>query len=591
MQQGKSEIQLNPTDYAWATLQSLAQRDPQDTKILVDDIEYPALQSDSVGYVIRLSGPKMLRDNLLSLHGMFFDNDQTGRALLWRMFRASVYHLCLHVAVTDYSIYRDFASRFDPNNAIFAISLAEDFAIRGYMQARWPGLVVDTAYANHTSYLRFRNLENEGDLGSKVAANLLCYSMIGRPIAKTRSALDADLEAVHAKLVDYSIEFSKLFGSHENSEEISPEQGESIKMLKLAAATAVAEMLDQHTVTLSNVPSIPYTDSHGQNDLFENSTIVVEQDVKANVLRDAFNELNVSLPQVKITEMERSLEGEAGNILGDWEYTLLTKRRLVELYKQADSTLHFENYVFPSEDYAEFVRTRSKFIGPIKRILEQLRMLKTTNDEVSGQESGYVDIPEAIQVVASESNRNDVFVRDEISKKSEAWAILIDSSKSLENSAADVKDIAVCLSEVANEMIPNSSSWGCYAFNENLYVLKDFSEFYRNSSKGRIGGLSTGLKTYLPDAIRIAAHRLSATGEEIKVMLVASDGFPLGYESIDEELVKSIELVSKAGIQLVGLGIGSSAIQEYFRSNCIANTPYDLMKHFVKTYYELASSF
>jgi hypothetical protein len=581
---------LNPSDYAWATLQSLAQKEPKDTKILVDDIEYPALQSDSVGYIIRLSGPRMLKENLLGLHGMYYDNDQIGRAQLWRMFRASVYHLCMHAAITDYSIYRDFASRIEHNNAIFAISLAEDYSIRGYMQARWPGLVIDTAFANQNSYLRFKNLEDNNDLGDKVAANLLSYTMIGRPIAKTISALDADTSAVHAKLVEYAIEFSKLYGAHENSEEISPEWTDSIRALKLAAASSVSEMLDRHTINLSNVPSIPYTDSHGQNDLFDNSIAASDENLKASVLRDAFNELNVNLSQEKISETEKSLEGEAGNILGDWEYSLLTKRRLVELYKQ-DRNLRFENYIFPSEDYAEFVRTRSKFVGPIKRILEQLRVLKTTNDEVNSQESGYVDMPEAIQVVASKSSRNDVFVRDEISKKSEAWAILIDSSKSLENAAADVKDIAVCLSEVANDMIPNSSSWGCYAFNENMYILKDFSEFYRNSCKGRIGGLSTGLKTYLPDAIRLAGHRLSATGEEIKVMLVASDGFPLGYENIDEELVKSIEFVSKAGIQLVGIGIGSSAIQKYFRSNCVANSPYDLMKHFVKTYYEIASSF
>ncbi len=557
----------------------------------MDNIEYPALEADAVGYVLRLSAPRMVRENLLSLHGMFFDNDQAGRALLWRMFRSSVYHLCLHAAVTDYSIYREFASRFEPNNALFAISLTEDFALRGYMQARWPGLVLETAYANHNSFLRMRDLSGESDLGTKVAANLLSYSMVGKPVVETRSTLDADTETVHAKLVDYGIEFSKLFSSNDSEGRVPSEQMSSISMLKLAAAASVAELLERHAVSFSNVHSIPYTDNHGQNYLFENTIITSDQDFKANSLRDAFNELSVSLPQDKIRENEHALESEAGNILGDWEYSQLTKQRLIDLYRRLDPGSHFENFIFPSEDLAEFMRTRSNLVGPIKRILEQLRTLKTTNDEIAAQESGYVDIPAAIQVVASESSRNDVFIRDELEKKSEAWAILIDSSKSLENSAGEVKEVAVCLAEIANDLISNSSSWACYAFNENLYVLKDFTEFYRSSSKGRIGGLTSGLKTYLPDAIRLAARRLSKTGEDVKVMLVASDGFPLGYEGIDEELVKAIEEVSKSGILMIGLGIGSSTIKNYFRSNCVANGPYDLMKHFVKTYYEISSSF
>ncbi len=140
-------------------------------------------------------------------------------------------------------------------------------------------------------------------------------------------------------------------------------------------------------------------------------------------------------------------------------------------------------------------------------------------------------------------------------------------------------------------MIPNPNSWACYAFNENLYVIKDFSELYGSSSKGRIGGLPTGVKTYLPDAIRIAAKRLQRASEDVKVLLVASDGFPLGYDGIDGELVKSIEQVMNGGTQLVGLGVGSSLISNHFRSNCLVNSPFDLMKHFVKTYYELASTF
>ena len=126
----------------------------------------------------------------------------------------------------------------------------------------------------------------------------------------------------------------------------------------------------------------------------------------------------------------------------------------------------------------------------------------------------------AIQVIATRSNDTDVFQREENETKSEAWAILIDSSKSLETFARDVQEIVVCLAEVAKDLIPNHNSWACYSFNENLYIVKDFSEIYGMRTKSRIGGLDSGLKTYLPDALRLAANRIKNATEEIKVLLV-----------------------------------------------------------------------
>ena len=95
-----------------------------------------------------------------------------------------------------------------------------------------------------------------------------------------------------------------------------------------------------------------------------------------------------------------------------------------------------------------------ELIGPIRLVLDRLKMVRFTVDESQGKESGYVDIPMAIQVVASQSERNDVFIQEENELRSEAWAIVIDSSKSLETFQSEVRDIAVCLTEVAKNLIP-----------------------------------------------------------------------------------------------------------------------------------------
>ncbi|MDH2900044.1 MAG: VWA domain-containing protein [archaeon] len=578
---------MNPTDFAWATVQSIAQRTPKEIKVIVDKTEYPHLERDSVGYLIHLSEPRRVRESLLSLHGLFFDNDNEGKASLWRMYRASLYHLSLHAAATDYSIYQDFAISHNANNAMFAISMAEDFAIRGYAKSMWPGLILDEAYANYITWLRFRDLSMEKDPQILVAANLLSYQMVGKPIAQVLIAdLDRDIESVHASLAKFSSEVEKLY-----TEKIGrPELGLVSKM-KLEAAETIVQLFEKENLYLSNVHSLPYTDSHGKNTLFDSRVIAKDQDKKNAALHASFSELSISLPGNKIRENDDAMMNEGNSILGDWEVQLTQKQRLIELFKTLDPKTHLDEFTFPNEDYAEFVRTRAKLIGPIRRVLEQLRTLNQVADENSGKESGYVDIPVAIQVVASKSDRNDVFVQEETMKKSEAWAILVDSSKSLESLKGQVKDISVCLSEVARDLIPNQNSWAMYSFDNRMYIVKDFNEMYGSQSKGRIGGLANGIKTLLPDAIRIAARRLDNTNEALKVLLVASDGFPLGYEGIDKDLIDTIQKVSRAGIELIGLGIGSSAIAKYFRSNCVIETPFDLMNHFVRTYVELSSSF
>ena len=504
------------------------------------------------------------------------------------MYRASLYHLSLHCAVTDYSIYQDLSISYKANNSMFAISMAEDFALRGYCRVMWPGLVLDEAYANYLCSLRALELSSDASLPDLVAANLLSYQMTGKPLTPVKvEDLDREIEIVHASLTKLSSEAAKVYQSQGKKR---GDLEKSLSKMKVAAAEAVAKLFEDRSLYLSNVHSLPYTDSHGKNSLFGESVIAPDPAKRATVMQDAFSELSITLPGNQVRANDAMLQQEGNAALGDWEYSLMQKERLVSLYKALDPKTHFQEFAFPVEDYAEFVRARARVSGPIRRVLDQLRLTKNIEDEVDMKESGQVDIPLAIQVVASKSDRRDVFVQEEVEKKSEAWAILIDSSKSLESLKGQVRDLAVCLSEVARDLIPDQSSWAVYSFNEKMYIVKDFAEIYGNQAKSRIGGLGNGVGTFLPDAIRIVSKRLAKNTAELKVLLVASDGFPLGYEGIDKELVQAIEVARRGGIQLIGLGIGSSAISKYFRSNCVIESPFDLMNYFVKSYVDLTAT-
>ena len=202
---------MNPTDFAWSSLQSITQLQPKDVKLLVDEIEYPTLGTDSVGYVLHLSMPKKPRDNLYSLHGMYFDNDAHGKSSMWRMYRASVYHLSLHANTTDYRVYRSLQN-YTPsvNNLMFAISTVEDYAIRGHMRSKWPGLLLDCAYASHMTSLRFKNMNEVGDPSTRLAANFLSYSLTGKPIVSLGPELDQQVSQLHESLIDLEVSVTEI---------------------------------------------------------------------------------------------------------------------------------------------------------------------------------------------------------------------------------------------------------------------------------------------------------------------------------------------------------------------------------------------
>ncbi|HZW57354.1 MAG TPA: hypothetical protein VFF30_13780 [Nitrososphaerales archaeon] len=581
---------MNLNEYAWGTTLSISQKKADEIKLLFQDDGYPKLERDSVGYVLRIPTPKQARENVLSLHGMYFDNDDSGKSALWQVFNASLHHLALHSVVTDYSIYRDISpGRGGLNNLMFAISLTEDFAARGLMRAKFPGLLSTMAYANHYAYLRFKDLSERGDIADLFAADLFSLSLVGRLRVPLGEQIDKELTALHKELCSLE-ELSHDIFSHpiEKSQEKGKDPlqefwGNSLTLskLKVQIAELICSTFNRNSVRLSMVHSLPHTESHsGTNYLFEKSAITESPEERERVLELCCKQLGIN-PEGK------SDVATGREILDSWLELLAANQRMIALYRKLDPTSHIENYTMPAEDYAEFVRVRAKLVGPIRSILEQLRQMKTDVDERQNEEAGYIDMQKAIQYVASKNTSNDYFAREEIEKKSEAWAIIIDASKSLEQLQGKVKDIAVCIMEVAKDLFTTPEAWCCLAFNENLFIIKDFKENYSNTVKSRAGGLSSGIKTYLPDALRIAASRLSSMTAEVKAILVISDGYPLGYEGIEKELITTIEKVNKKGILLLGLGVGSSAIQRYFRLNCVINQPSDLMKQFVKTYLDV----
>jgi hypothetical protein len=266
------------------------------------------------------------------------------------------------------------------------------------------------------------------------------------------------------------------------------------------------------------------------------------------------------------------------------------KRREKTLSKLSRATrnLNFASTGFPTCDYISYYKLYTELAPQIRRIIERVRMVKNVLDENMMEESGNIDLQIAIQAVASESPRNDIFTKDENLLKSESWTVLIDSSLSLGGSSEQVKAVSICLAEAAREVM-GPSPWGMFAFSDELYCIKDFTEPYDSQAKSRIGGLIQNGLSYIPDALRACRNLVLEHAKDRNYLILVSDGLPSGYPGIEGEFDVAIKELGRSGIDLAAIGVAGSSINKRIRKAKIISEPSDIVKEFMEIYHGLSS--
>ena len=570
-------------DYAWTNTFQITRKKREELKILLrDNISFPILGKDDQSYVICLAKPKRLPENLVSLHGMVFDSKNAKhRKILWRLFKASVYHLSLHAGFSDFQTYANWAKDKEKNLAIYAVSILEDAVINAHLRARWSPLIPDIAYANAISYLRLKPV-------SLIRNNTL-RTMASTLSSFTAGMIKGTLSQRMQKDVNYLVtclrEIEDLAGKELRSRKKKGNSPNSIINTKIRLVDKMYKRLSRYGEP-AEVPSLPYTEDHGMNSVFYENLIPAEDTIR-ETLKSALAMLG-SKPKHDDFK-ERLFENEVSQVFSTWESRRHTREKILKNYEILGSNTHFSSFEFPQEDYTDYLRRKMYLAGPIRRILNRLRLLKNIGGDDYRHESGILDLQEAIQVVASKSPRMDVFTLEELQSMVESWAILVDASRSLNYFHGEVRGIVLCLAEVAKELLLDKTCWGVFAFSNKFYIVKDFSEVYTNRVRARIGGLNHSGLTYLPDGITLAAEAMKKRNEESQVLVVVSDFFPSGYENIEEELQEKVEKIEKSGIGVIGIGVKSRAVEDYFRISCVVESPYELMKKFAKAFIEYSS--
>jgi hypothetical protein len=294
---------------------------------------------------------------------------------------------------------------------------------------------------------------------------------------------------------------------------------------------------------------------------------------------------HLSILPMEIRTQERDIL-EAKSVYASQE---AQKEKIKKIIKRDKSRrFRFDKILLPSEDFVEYNKIRRRLSGAILRLILSLKQVKT-DDDVEKDEAGLLNVFEAMQVVASQSKRRDVFYREKRRHHIASWTILIDKSKSLSDFKGELKEISICLAEVAHALI-EPYNWGFYAFDSSLFVLKDFDESFTTNTKGRIGCLTPGGATFLPDALRFATNKLITRPSSLNVIIPVTDGQPIGYSGIQEETELAVTEAKKKGVRITAIGLGLNSrkhIKKIFSDFVIVRNLSELVNGFLRLYYML----
>jgi len=549
------------------------EKDPFELKfIIVEDSVYPRLTEDGPIFKIVLPSPQFGEESI-SVLGYEFPDTPKSKQQIAQLFRASVIHLSGHGVTQEVGFYKGWLEGKNPVVASFTTSLVEDIRANAYVAAWFPDRIVDLAFAGGMMLRRLKRIDNIRIQATRLMASLLIYANTG--LRRFTSRQDEDI--VRAL-------FDKMDGFKDVVMESISDEELDIGEDKLKLAKSIYEAVLYHGPIIE-APSLPFTENLGPCSLFP--PMKVDPDLQ---LKKLFNECLEGLSGATASRAQQSWSKVAGSeALQVFDSHFLEKnkeQKILSRYENFALSSRFSSMGFPNQDYTEYLSTKARCKKSTNKMAERLYQAMNEYMEDIRKKHGVLNLADAIQVIASKSDRTDIFLLDEKIQRSFAWSILIDASMSMRHIRDYTRDIAVILAETASKVLLDPTSWSVFAFNDRFEIIKDFNEQYNTKVKSRLGGLEFKGLTYLPDAMEITGRVLGARREELKVMAVISDGWPYGYPNIFPAATEILNQLEAAGMAVIGIGAQSGRMEFIFGAHCTSFTLKEFVNKFGARYFE-----
>jgi hypothetical protein len=557
-------------DYAWA---SSLQKDNTKVKILQDAaLTQPILQADDFGFTITFPTVHKLEDGSISFLGHTFPSDGLGKSKVGRLFRASVIHLTCH---TLSPFQKEKIVRNDSDSIIeaFAKSLINDTYINGYIQASYPDRFFDLAYANALAYQKIKSSERIFTHSTKLMVALLTKLNIGL----VKNSPGVEEEKTVNLLFNDLMALRETFKVSIGGEKVKLDElfDEKVKFIK--------GLLEPFGPFLE-APSFRHTESRGRCSIYSEAE-VLEDDFEG-LFSQSLGALGGNAPNVdNIDQCWRpEQESEALQAFNSDIYQKQREEKILSKISPYAALTKFKGVSIPEEDYTQYLRARSMVQGASRRLLDIFRSAFNYLDEDPRQEMGQLDLAAVIQSLAANKPATDVFSLDEFLQPSYAWSLIFDVSNSMQVKGEYGRALAIAVAEAARELMTDPTSWTFFGFSDKLYVIKDSSESYSKRVRARIGGLKFEGLTYIPDAVAIAGKMLAKRFEEQRCLIVISDGWPYGYANMPLALKEAVDDMVKKGVLVLGIGVETDRMGNFFHLHSSIYQPKDLVKKFASMY-------
>jgi cobaltochelatase CobT len=249
--------------------------------------------------------------------------------------------------------------------------------------------------------------------------------------------------------------------------------------------------------------------------------------------------------------------------------------------------------------YNELLGKVKRFVGPMKKLLEQHLKVMENSKWFGEQERGQIDNRSLSKLAVDKNFRLPFKKKVKNETNNVAIEMLVDMSGSMNGRIETARLTLIAVAESLKELAIPFEVTGFYSISDSN--LSREASGIANSA--RMGGFYNRVTERLekhifktfdcndlsgitkvnaynenPDseAVQWAANRLSMQKQKRKILIVFSDGQPCTSEGVpsilNTSLRSTVQKIIKSGIEVVGFGIQTRSVQEFYPDNLVINS-------------------
>ena len=439
-----------------------------------------------------------------------FSNLEKYQDTIFALFFASVCHLAGHAKVTDFKIYKEWMAGKSQERAHQTIEFIEDVRVNEFLKNHFPEYYSEIIKIQE--YFDVINEKNE----------LEDFGMYSKKTFAKKF------------LQNLTIEKNNII-----KEIINLEPKNDKKFLEIADTV-------YDSLNILSDQTYPFTDnqSHPETIRNWNKNISITTEGRFHEILERFADI--------------------------WFGQIKRSAKVSKKYDKVVDGLEFDKIDFAPENIGEYLRLKNVTHMFLKKMSNQMKMTANIQDEGVADDMGMLEMQAAVQAVASENPRIQIFEQDDIRRTKEAWSIIVDTSSSMKLKFDEMKKFTMCLGEAADAVNAKDGRWGFFTFNNDFSIIKDHDQNFDQSAKARVGGIEIKGLSFIADAVKLATRVLQKEMIERKYIFLITDGKAVGTIDADIKMQNAIADARKAGINIVAIGIQDGNTKVF--SRCI---PYE----------------